>query len=167
MPQLFPSFIRGGVIMGMFIIRNKNYSQLVEEEREYSKKRKSLEEVDSDKGMKRAFLLSGIDGGGGLVGGYVSKKAAEKADKEGKSDKVILKRAKESGIKAGAATGAITGVAAGLASATLGKKYGIPTSKWNAIKGGFGGATIGALGGRNAASVNTKDRLRKRRGEDY
>ena len=32
----------------------------------------------------------------------------------------------------------------------------------NAIKGAIIGSTVGALGGRNAASVNTKDRLNRR-----
>ncbi len=105
---------------------------------------------DSHVGLGRAVLAAPFDGGGGLVGGYFGKKAADEADEEGYDDDQILARARDKGLKAGAITGAASGALTALGT---GCPISIPV-----------GAALGALGGRNAASVNTKARLRKRRG---
>lgn len=122
-----------------------------EEEKDFSEKKKKtpLKEIESHKGIKRAIITAPITGGGSLVGGYLAKDEANKADEEGADDKEIIRRAKDRGLKAGAITGAAIG--------TLGL-----------LKGSRGvgaiplGAALGALGGRNAAGVNTKARLKKR-----
>lgn len=129
----------------------------------------SLEDVKSHKGLKRALAagLLTLDAGGGLIGGYAGKKAANKADKEGKSDEEILKEARKTGRNVAAGTG--VGLSALLAGRRLknldklgsvelnGKKKAALIGASALIGGGFS-----ALGGRNAASVNTKDRLAKR-----
>ena len=129
----------------------------------------SLEDVKSHKGLKRALAagLLTLDAGGGLIGGYAGKKAADKADKEGKSDEEILKEARKAGRNVAAGTG--VGLSALLAGRRLknldklgsvelkGKKKAALIGASALIGGGFS-----ALGGRNAASVNTKDRLAKR-----
>lgn len=132
----------------------KLYSENEEQKEFAEKKKKALKEVEHDKGMKRAFLLSPFDGGGGLVGGYMSKEEADKADEEGASDEEILRRAKKKGLKVGAITGAATGTVLGLANAkrTHGQSLSVPVVH----------TALGALGGRNAASMNTKARLKKR-----
>ena len=153
-------------------------------EKTFSKKA-SLKDVDSDKGIGRAIILSPFDKGGGLVGGYVSKKEADKADDEGATDDEILRRARNKGLKAGAITGAAVSAAAYKPLNYVGEKYGLKLAnkalkkinikieeKQPTVKKGKGlrgiargviiGSALGALGGRNAASVNTKDRLRKR-----
>ena len=133
---------------------SKEVIRMFAEKKEEKKSRRkvALETVESDKGLKRAFLLSPIDGGGGLVGGYISKSEADKADKEGASDEEILRRAKKKGLHTGAITGAIVGGTAGLRMNGLA----------GAATGAIGGGALGALGGRNASSVNTKARLAKR-----
>ena len=122
-----------------------------EEEKDFSEKKKKtpLREIESHKGIKRAIITAPITGGGSLVGGYLAKDEANKADEEGADEEEIIRRAKDRGLKAGAITGAAIG--------TLGL-----------LKGSRGvgaiplGAALGALGGRNAAGVNTKARLKKR-----
>ena len=114
------------------------------------KKGGNLSKYDSNVGLGRAILASPIDCGGGLVGGYIGKKAAEEADEKGYDEDEVLKRAKDRGLKAGAVTGGLVGLA---------RAQGNPV-------GAVVGAGLGALGGRNAASVNTKARIRKRGGFD-
>lgn len=111
----------------------------------------ALEDVNSHRGLGRAILFSPFDGGGGLVGGYVSKDEADKADLEGADDKEIIRRAGKKGRKYGAITGGVIGAGTGL-------QAGLP----GMIVNGAVGAGIGAVGGRNAARVNTKARLKKR-----
>lgn len=129
----------------------------------------SLEDVKSHKGLKRALAagLLTLDAGGGLIGGYAGKKAANKADKEGKSDEEILKEARKTGRNVAAGTG--VGLSALLARRRLKKfdKLGsveLKGKKKAALIGASAliGGGLSALGGRNAASVNTKDRLAKR-----
>ena len=148
-------------------------------------KKASLKDVESDRGIGRATILSPFDKGGGLVGGFVSKKEADKADDEGATDDEILRRARNKGLKAGTITGAAVSAAAYKPLNYIGEKYGLKLAnkvlkkinikieeKQPMVKKGRGlkgiargviiGSALGALGGRNAASVNTKDRLRKR-----
>lgn len=119
-----------------------------EDEVKSSHKKVNLEDVESNKGLKRAIITAVPTGGGALVGGYLSKRAADKLDKEGASDEKILKGARKRGLEAGALSGAVVG---GLAS--IHSKSTLPLVVLPAL---------GALGGRNAAGVNVKDRLAKR-----
>ena len=139
------------------------------EEKDSSDKKVDLEDIESYKGLKRALAagLTGLDSGGGLVGGYIGKKTADKADKEGKSDEEILKEARKAGRNAGIGIGAGLGIRAGaknlkelekLVSKKLGKGHKAAAITSAALVTG----ALGGLGGRNAASVNTKDRLYKR-----
>lgn len=142
----------------------------ISEEREFSDKKKvDLEDVKSHKGLKRALVagIAGIDAGGGLVGGYVGKKAANKADKEGKTDEEILKEAKKAGRNVGAGVGAGLGAYGthkniGEIEKLLGKKMNKKGKAALIAAGALTSGTLAGLGGRNAASVNTKDRLAKR-----
>lgn len=111
----------------------------------------ALEDVNSHRGLGRAILLSPIDAGGGLVGGYAAKDEADKADQEGADDKEIIRRVGKKGKKYGA-------IAGGTIGALRTSKAGLP----GMAIGGAIGAGLGALGGRNAARVNTKARLKKR-----
>ena len=134
----------------------RDYSVLMKQQNKRSFSRKKLEEIESNKGLKRAILTALPTGGGSLVGGYLAKEEADRADEEGDSDEKILKRARNKGLK----TGAMTGAAMGTLGAVLGAAGG------NGIRGVAAipiTAALGALGGRNAAGVNTKDRLKKRR----
>lgn len=133
--------------------KTKKFSEQ-ERQKEFAKK-KSLRDVESNKGLKRAILTSGITGGGSLVGGYLGKEAANQADDEGKTDEQIIRAAKDKGLKTGALTGAAVG--------TLGALHSTKGAAGGIVLGG----ALGALGGRNAAGVNTKDRLRKRAGVNY
>lgn len=114
-------------------------------------KKGNLSKYDSNVGLGRAILAAPIDSGGGLVGGYFGKKAADKAAEKGYDDDEILAKARDKGLKAGAITGGTVGA---LAALRTGNPFYVPV-----------GAGLGALGGRNAAGVNTKARLRKRSGD--
>lgn len=170
--------------------------KLFAEKEEKSKNKVDLDEVDSNKGFKRSIASMGITGYGSIAARKAGRKAADKADAEGKSDEAILREAGNAGLKRGATVGALTeGVAAGSIGAGIGavagskalnklkrtaktnpearlalKKLGKnPIAKAAAIAGtayGLSGAGVGgvmgAIGGRNSARVQTKDRLQKR-----
>lgn len=154
------------------------------EKKEKDDERVALKDVKSARGIGR-----GLVAGGGIVPVIVSRaaagKAANKADKEGASDLVIVEKAKSAGTKAGAATGAVlSGVAVAKAVKdikranpalfgkyderrkviTIGKKA-LRNKKVAAAVIGTG-AAVGALGagiaGRLSASKMTRDRLVKR-----
>ena len=123
---------------------------VVEEQREFGEKKGkkvNLEEVESHKGLKRAIITAIPTGGGSLSGGYLSKSEADKLDKEGASDEEIIRKAKKHGLKVGAITGTAVGGLTSIYSKNTLPLIAIP---------------LGALGGRNAAGVNVKDRLAKR-----
>lgn len=123
-----------------------------EEEKDFSEKKKKtpLREIESHKGIKRAIITAPITGGGSLIGGYVAKDEANRADEEGADDEEIIRRAKDRGLKVGAITGGTVGALGFLRNKSAGA-ISIPFA-----------AALGALGGRNAAGVNTKARLKKR-----
>lgn len=127
---------------------SKEVIRMFAEKKESKKRKVSLEQVESNKGLKRAIITALPTGGGSLTGGYIAKGEADKADKEGADDKEIVRRAKKKGLEVGALTGAAIG---GLTALKTGSAIPVVV-----------GAGLGALGGRNAAGVNTKDRLRKR-----
>lgn len=121
---------------------------------EKKKKKPSLSRINSHRGLGRAILTSVPTGSGSLIGGYVAKNKADELDAKGLSDDEILIGAKSHGGKIGALTGAITGIG----SAAV-KHKSLPI----AIASGLGMAGMGYVGGSQAAKVNTKARLRKRR----
>lgn len=119
-------------------------------ERYYSEKKKkknkiSLDKVDSHRGLGRSLLIGGVPG---ALGAYTGKSAANKADKEGKSDEEIVEAASKRGRKAGAILAGAVGAAG--AAPQLIKVY-----------GGKKGA-LGAAAGHFGAKKNAKERLKKR-----
>lgn len=139
-----------------------------EEDDEKGKKRKKkkvyLEDVNSHRGLGRSIILGAAIPG--AVGGFVGKKKADEADREGKSDREI----KEIAGKTGAKTGALVGGALGLANTLSGaakspKGYvGRSIAYGLASTAGLGG--FGALGGYLGARKNTSRRLEKRAAEE-
>ena len=117
------------------------------DEKEFSEK-VNLEDVESHRGLKRAIITAPITAGGSLIGGYLSKRAADKLDKEGASDEKIIRGARKRGLEAGAISGAVVG---GVAS--IKGKSALPLVVLPAL---------GALGGSSAAGVNVRDRIAKR-----
>lgn len=111
------------------------------------------------------ILMDPTSGIGALAGRKAGKKAADKADAEGATDRDIVKKAGRKGAAVGAATGA---AGAGLLTAgalALAKKSGVKINKKQMaqmIGGVAGTAALGAIGGRNSARVQTKDRLIER-----
>lgn len=132
-----------------------------EEEKNFSEKKKKipLREIESHKGIKRAILTAIPTGGGSLVGGYLAKDEANRADEEGADDKEIIRRARDRGLKAGAITGGAIGTLGFIRNTLRNNKLAAALSIPVA-------ASLGALGGRNAAGVNTKARLKKRNKEE-
>ena len=126
-----------------------------------NKKRKVyLEDVNSHRGLGRSIILGA--GPGGAIGGYFGKKAADKADREGKSDREIKEIAGKSGAKYGAAAGAGIGLANAARRAVFAGKGNVG----RALLYGAGNAAVfgglGALGGYAGARKNTSRRLEKR-----
>lgn len=74
-----------------------------------------LKDIKSHRGMGRSAYIGavGVNPIGGLAGGYAGKKAANKADKEGKSDYQILRAAKKRGANIGTLVGGTTGAVIG------------------------------------------------------
>lgn len=127
--------------------------------------RKSLKEVDGNKGIKRTWLSVGLTNGGSLAGRIKGEEEADKADEEGASDVEILRRAGSAGGKRGAIVGSAVGALGGAAlGAMVGGKRAAANSIYHAATGATSGAMLGYLGGRNSARVQTRDRLRKRSG---
>ena len=131
-----------------------------EEKKDKKKKKVYLEDVNSHRGLGRSIILGA--GPGGAIGGYVGKKAADKADKEGKSDREI----KEIAGKSGAKYGAIAGAGIGLANATRRAALAGKGNVGRALLYGVGDTAVlsgfGALGGHLGAKKNTSRRLEKR-----
>ena len=164
-------------------------------ERMFSKKNKenkrrgnkiALEDINSHRGLGRSAILGAL--APGMIGGYAGKKAANKADKEGKSDEEILKKAQKTGAIGGAIPGVALGAGTSLVGSHVYNKYGPKIvdsinevmkdqgydvnikfnklgkgakTKRALIAGGVAGG-IGALGGYLGARKNTKKRLEKR-----
>lgn len=135
-------------------IRNFREREATYSEEENSNKT-SLSKVKSHRGLGRSLLI----GNGGFVGGYASKKAANRADAMGKSDYEIEQAAKKTGTRVGAAAGAALGVAGAL----MGKKT-------RNVKGvlslGIGGSLASGVSGRLGAKKNVRTRLRDRARRD-
>ena len=127
-------------------------SEEEEEGAKKSHKKAKLRDVKSHKGIKRAIITAIPTGFGSITGGYSSKDAANKADDADLSDEEILRIAKNRGLLIGAGTAAGTAAIGALRTKDLNKAIlGIPTL-----------TALGAIGGYNAAKVNTKERLAKR-----
>lgn len=133
------------------------------EERYYSEKKKkkknkiSLDKVDSHRGLGRSLLIGGVPG---ALGAYTGKSAANKADKEGKSDEEIVEAASKKGRKAGAILGGAAGTI--YAAPQLIKVYGGKKGALGAAAAGALSAGFGAAAGHFGAKKNTKERLKKR-----
>ena len=148
------------------------------EQHQFSEEKKegkkiALSKVDSNRGLGRSLFLGGLPG---AYAAHAGKKAANKADEEGKSDSEIIdaaaKAGKKRGMKVGAAIGAL-GIAGGAASGhSLGKVYKRYTGKYSkdALARGIGRGTRNALiagalttgAGYLGAKKNAKRRIEKR-----
>lgn len=166
-------------------------------ERLFSKRNKekkrnkiALEDVKSHRGLGRSAILGAAVPG--MIGGYAGKKAANKADKEGKSDEEILKKAQKTGAVGGAIPGAALGAGTslvlsraynmhgpkitdivnkalkdqGIEHRLSFKKLGKGSIAKKALIGSGLAAGIGAFGGYLGARKNTKKRLEKRAYEE-
>lgn len=119
------------------------------------KKRVSLDEIESHRGLGRAAVLGVLTGtpAGSLVGGYIGKKYADKLDEEGdyrgeKNGKKLIRKAGIAGAIGGAA------VSAPLAYAT--------SRKGRGGRAAVMAAGLGAVGAGFGARRNTRERLNKR-----
>ena len=156
--SLFSDFFEEqGVDLKLF---SKDRDNDDKEDKKGKKHRISLDKVNSNRGLGRSMILGAVIPG--AVGGYAGKKAAEKADKEGKSDREIVEAASDRGMKVGAAVGGGLGLAHTLRSMAVAPKGYVGR---NAVYGLGRSAIIagaGALGGYLGAKKNTKRRLEKR-----
>ena len=118
-----------------------------------------LEDIKSHRGLGRSF----IGGLPGALGGYVGKKAADRADAEGKSDEEIKKIAAKKATRTGAAIGGAIGLANAASSGFVLHKVGAGGRKiaTNAVRDIAIATGLGALGSRLGAKKNTKERLKK------
>ena len=132
-----------------------DYAYFSEKEENKQKKRKiSLDKIESDKGFDFYPETKSI---------YKSIEVANKLDKQGKSDKEIVKgAAKRGALSGGVYNGAVVGAA--LTPATLkllieGEKR---LAAGVAIGGTATGAALGALRGYKGAKKNIEARLKRR-----
>ena len=120
------------------------------------------------KSVKGAVILgsAGALGGdviSGLAPGVISvasgKRAADRADRQGKDDKDIVKSARKAGAKSGAISGAVKRAIISVPSAIRSRSLeGVGKSLGEVSVS----SALGALGGMSGASKNTKSRLKKR-----
>lgn len=144
----------------MIVKRIKFYS---EPEGNRGGARTRLEDVKSHRGLGRNFLVGG--GVEGALGGYVGKKAANKADAEGKSDEEIKKIATKKATKAGALIGGTGALASAIVDDRMLKKLDYTKLGRVGIAAGTlaAGTGLSALGARLGAKKNTEVRLKKRK----
>lgn len=143
----------------MIVKRIKFYS---EPEGNRGGARTRLEDVKSHRGLGRNFLVGGVEG---ALGGYVGKKAANKADAEGKSDEEIKKIATKKATKAGALIGGTSALVSAIVGDRKLKKLDYTKLGRAGIAAGTlaAGAGLSALGARLGAKKNTEVRLKKRK----
>lgn len=129
------------------LVEEKEFSKKEEKKSEEKKNTRyvALEDVQSHRGLGRSLILSAPVGGVGAVGGYIGKRAANKADSEGLSDKDIYKKSVTAARRSGGLLGAA--VAAGATKTVAGTAV---------------GAVIGAASASMGAKKNTRKRLEKR-----
>lgn len=144
----------------MIVKRIKLYS-----EEEEKKGRTKLKDVKSHRGLGRSLLIAQTPA---ALGGYIGKKAANKADAEGKTDEEIKKIATKKATKAGALIGGLTAASTIAACDPRLKKKGYNKKLRAAIAATTAANTVGlgALGARLGAKKNTKVRLDKRKKMD-
>lgn len=144
----------------MIVKRIKFYS-----EEEEKKGRTKLKDVKSHRGLGRSFLIGQTPA---ALGGYIGKKAANKADAEGKTDEEIKKIATKKATKAGALIGGLTAASTTAITDPMLKKLGYTKLGRGAMAAGIIGSNVGlaALGARLGAKKNTKVRLDKRKKMD-
>lgn len=90
------------------------YAETAKEEK---KKKVGLSNIDSHRGLGRSLAIGQLPG---AIAAHAGKKAANKADEEGKSDDEIIKEASKAGRKRGMKIGALQTGAATLGTAGLG-----------------------------------------------
>lgn len=144
----------------MIVKRIKFYS-----EEEEKKGRTKLKDVKSHRGLGRSFLIGQTPA---ALGGYVGKKAADKADAEDKSDEEIKKAAIKKATKTGALIGGLSAIGTTAITDPMLKKLGYTKLGRGAVAAGTIGSNVGlaALGARLGAKKNTKVRLDKRKKMD-
>lgn len=155
--------------MDMNMLWKKNYIIIMK--KNHRKHKIRLEDIESHRGLGRSILLGGGIGGGGMIGGYLSKEKADDLDREGKSDGDIKRGATRHGRNTGAIAGALIGGLGAAASASLINKSSIYRSLGikaahpfiSGAQGAVSGGLIGALGGHLGAKKNVEKRLAKRK----
>lgn len=133
--------------------------------REKKEKRTALRDIESRRGYGRSFLLS-AGRPSALVGTYVGSRRADELDRQGKSDREIIRGAGDRAALVGAGLG--TGLGAGTAAfyaSKRGLRFG-EASRGIASAAAIGGALAG-LGSYFGARKNTNERLKQRDLEDY
>lgn len=109
-----------------------------------------------DSGYAKSALFHGISS---AAGGYLGKKAAEKADRDGKTDGEIKNIALTSGALAGGTLGGLTGLAI---SAASNKKFN-PANTSRMISTAGLGATFGGITSGASAYRNARKKIKKRK----
>lgn len=148
------------------IVSEEAYLKMFSEnENVEGKKKIPLSKVDSHRGLGRSLLIGGPVG---AIGAYTGKGAADKADREGKSDEDIVRAASKRGRLVGAGLGAVAGAGAAAAGAgtELLKKANPKLAKSALITAGslgaLNGAVLGGAAGHFGAKKNARERVKSR-----
>lgn len=133
--------------------------------REKKENRTALRDIESKRGYGRAFLLS-LGRPSALAGTYVGSRRADELDRQGKSDREILRGAGERAALVGAGLGTGLGAALGAYRAN---KRGLRIGEASKVIGAhaLAGGAFGSIGSYFGAKKNTKERLNQRDLEDY
>lgn len=147
------------------ICRLKLFRERSDNREKKKEKRTALRDIESRRGYGRSFLLS-AGRPSALVGTYVGSRRADELDRQGKSDREILRGASDRAALVGSGLGAGLGAGtAALYATKRGLRFG-EAARGIASTAAIGGALAG-LGSYFGAKKNTKERLNQRDLEDY
>ncbi len=147
------------------ICRLKLFRERSDNREKKKEKKTALRDIESHRGYGRSFLLS-FGRPSALAGTYVGSRRADELDRQGKSDREIIRGASSRAALVGSGLGAGLGAgAAALYAAKRGLRLG-EASRGIASSAAIGGALAG-LGSYYGARKNTKERLNQRDLEDY
>lgn len=144
------------------ICRLKLFRERSDNREKKKEKRTALRDIESRRGYGRSLLLSYT----GPVGTYVGSRRADELDRQGKSDREILRGASDRAALVGGLAGTGLGAAIGAYRAN---KRGLRIGEASKVIGthALASGAFGTLGGYFGARKNTKERLDKRDLEDY
>lgn len=147
------------------ICRLKLFRERSDNREKKKEKRTALRDIESRRGYGRSLLLS-LGRPSALVGTYVGSRRADELDRQGKSDREIIRGAGDRAALVGGLAGTGLGAALGAYRAN---KRGLRIGEASKVIGthALAGGALAGLGSYFGARKNTDERLKQRDLEDY